>query len=117
MSKYVLLPLCALLLLAGSASAAGVTFISSCPFTITQPGQYHLAQDLTCGGFAVIISSNDVEVHFDGHTLTGVGALIGIDALNVSNISIFGSGTITGFRNGIVFQGVTGGQYREHDRE
>src|SRR5712691_10950502 len=64
-----------LLAIAPARARADVTPISSCPYTISQPGQYHITQDLTCpvNGTAITISANDVELHFDGHTLDGGG--------------------------------------------
>jgi hypothetical protein len=76
-----------------------VTFITSCPYTITQPGQHHLAQNLTCTAAAsgIIVLANDVELHFDGHTLTGNFQSAGVlTAGFFTNLSIHGNGTIAG---------------------
>jgi parallel beta-helix repeat protein len=106
MYKHLVFALLASLVLISRANA-DVTFITSCPFTITQPGQYHLAQDLTCAGVqaGIDVLANDVELHFDGHTLTGSGpgtSLFGvITGSGVTNLSIHGDGTITGFVIGI----------------
>lgn len=66
------------------------------------PGEYHLAQDLTCSGDGIdVFFVSNVDIHLDGHTLTGSGAT-GINVTSGSNnINIFGPGTITGFQNGI----------------
>src|SRR5258708_6551487 len=88
-------------LLASHASAA-ITFISSCNITISQSGQYHLSQDISCPfQDGIIIVAPDVELHFDGHNLDGGG--FGVDGVlvNAPNASIFGSGTVTGFHSGI----------------
>jgi hypothetical protein len=95
---------------------AGVTLISSCPSTgiiLSQPGQYHLSQDLDCsglplfgGGSAITITGPDVELHFDGHTMTGPSATIVPSNHGVrvqgANASIIGSGTISNFVFGIL---------------
>jgi parallel beta-helix repeat protein len=102
MYKHLVFALLASLVLISRANA-DVTFITSCPYFITQPGQYHLAQDLTCNDDGIHVAANDVELHFDGHTLTGPGgSTTGVLSANgVTNLSIHGSGTITGFETGI----------------
>jgi parallel beta-helix repeat protein len=108
MSKHIVFSVFAALLI-GNAHA-GVTFISSCPYTISQPGQYHLAQDLICGSNGIVVAANDVELHFDGHTLTGPGAGFGVlTNLGVSNLTIHGNGTITNFLTGILLREGTSG--------
>lgn len=84
--------------------SAKVATIGSCPYTITAPGQYHLAQDLVCTGFAAItISSDNVELHLDSHTISG-NAFYGVYAVG-SNESILGQGAINAFEFGIWVQG------------
>jgi parallel beta-helix repeat protein len=104
MYKHLVFALLASLVLISRANA-DVTFISSCNFPIMQPGQYHLAQDLTCSGNGIDVQANDVELHFDGHTLTGPGTpgsgSVGVFSSGVTNLSIHGDGTITGFLIGI----------------
>lgn len=99
------LALLSLAVLASRVSAAE-TFISTCGIVITQPGKYHVAKDLTClsGPYAIDIEAGDVELHFDGHTLTGggiggAGSGVGVGTSNgrFSNVSIMGRGTVTGF--------------------
>jgi parallel beta-helix repeat protein len=101
MYKHLVFALFASLVLISGANA-DVTFITSCPYMITQPGQYHLAQDLTSDKICITVAANDVELHFDGHALTGPGgSSTGIDSVGVTNLSIHGQGTITGFGTGI----------------
>ena len=45
--------------------------ISSCPVTITAPGSYVLAKDLSCSGTAITITASNVDLHLGGHTLSG----------------------------------------------
>ncbi len=40
-------------------AAAQTTFISTCPYTITQSGNYHVAQDLVCPGGGIVITANN----------------------------------------------------------
>ena len=63
-----------LLVMAETVQAA--TFINTCPFVITSPGDYLLSADLICGGGdGITITSSDVTLALEGHTITaGVGA-------------------------------------------
>ena len=90
-----------LLVIAGTIQAA--TFINTCPFVITSPGDYLLSTDLICGGGdGITINTGNVRLALEGHTITaGVGANRAI-AVNVgnpppgrSNIQILGPGLIT----------------------
>jgi hypothetical protein len=58
----------ALLLAGGSAAAVNIT---SLPYTITQPGDYHVTQDLSTTSDGVIIRASNVRLYLDNHTLTG----------------------------------------------
>jgi parallel beta-helix repeat protein len=102
--KSIVFTLCSFTLLLGRAHA-GVTEISSCPYNITQPGKYHVSQDLTCSlGYApmaaaITISVDGVELHFDGHTLTVTNASpdgAAVSVYNANNAIIQGAGTIKG---------------------
>lgn len=86
--------------------SADENVIDSCGTVITQAGKYHIAHDLTCASvlYAIDIEASDVELHFDGHSLTGggigttgSGVGVGTSQASISNVTIFGSGTVTGF--------------------
>ena len=95
---------CLVLLVRGAL--ADVTEISTCPYTILQPGQYHIANNLTCRKSGIDVVASNVQLHFDGHTLNGMGAgQIGV-LVTGSNDRIFGSGTVTNFQFGIVVESV-----------
>src|SRR3954470_14921758 len=84
----------------GGRPAAAATLIQNCPFTANLPGTYVLARDLTCPpsgqGDAIIVAANNVTLVLAGHTLTAVpGGVIGVNALNVTGLTITG-GTIVG---------------------
>src|SRR5262249_11254137 len=93
-------------LIAIVSSQAWATDITSCPVVINQPGDYHLAQDLTCTSSstaAITIVANDVTLHLDGHTLSGggtgsTGILVGFIPIGpvVSGVTIQG-GTVRNF--------------------
>src|SRR6516165_119006 len=59
-----------------AGSVAAQTFINTCPFVISSPGDYLLSADLTCGGGdGITITSSNVRLALEGHTITaGVGA-------------------------------------------
>jgi parallel beta-helix repeat protein len=94
-----------LLLIGGTIQAA--TFINTCPFVITSPGDYLLAADLICGGGVGIgITSSDVTLKLEGHRITaGEGAMLAIEVRNplpmsmtprvIQNVPILGPGLIT----------------------
>lgn len=53
-------------------AAAATTAIRACPTTISKPGSYKLAQDLTCpSGDGITIKADNVNLNLGGHTLTG----------------------------------------------
>jgi hypothetical protein len=88
-----------LLVIAGAVQAA--TFINTCPFVITSPGDYLLSADLICGGGdGITIKTGGVSLRLEGHRITaGVGANRAIVATTqfglLQNISILGPGLIT----------------------
>lgn len=94
---------------AGPAAAARPVAITSCGYTITAPGQYYLAGDLVCAGFGVAVRADNVDLQLRGHSLTGPapdlshGVLYGIEAKAVSNLSLQGPGSISGFYAGVYF--------------
>jgi parallel beta-helix repeat protein len=103
--------------LLASRAGAGEAFISSCGTVITQPGTYHIANDLTCVSdrYAIEIEASNVELHFDGHTLTGggigtsgSGVGVGTASASISNVRIMGNGTVTGFGSAGIIVGNIG---------
>ena len=88
-----------LLVIAGAVQAQ--TFINTCPFVISSPGDYLLSADLTCGGGdGITINTSNVRLALEGHTITaGVGANRAIVASTSSgafqNVRILGPGLIT----------------------
>ncbi len=80
------------------------TFITSLPYTITQPGLYCLCSDLTgTSGFdGIIVNSSDVTIDLCGFSLVGVtGSLSGILLGSVQNV-VIRDGSIRRFGNGIL---------------
>jgi hypothetical protein len=94
-------------ILLASPSSAAVTSISSCGVIISEPGNYHLSQDLDCTEFSgngITITAPDVKLHFDGHALIGGASLFSGVLVLAPNADIFGNGTITGYSNGIFLE-------------
>src|SRR5690348_14850682 len=56
-------------LLVGGPAKAAPTLISSLPYTISQPGAYEVATNLTTGalGDAILITANNVTLTVGGH--------------------------------------------------
>jgi len=86
------------------APAQASTKISSCPYTITVSGTYAVTQDLTCAGTAITTTASKVDLHLDGHTLSGSGGGDGIYVQGQANVSI-DNGTVQGFFEGVDFWG------------
>jgi parallel beta-helix repeat protein len=83
-------------------AAQGQTQITTCGTFITAPGNYVLANDLTCSNFGIIISrASDVVVNLAGHRITGSSTPDGSAGIKVqsgaSRIRIQGPGVITSF--------------------
>src|ERR1700730_9540091 len=58
-------------------------------FTITSPGTYALAEDLTVTGTAIQINSSDVVLDLNEHTIFGGAGVLGISVQNaVQDIAI-----------------------------
>lgn len=111
--------------LAGVLAAAGLLLgsgaaradnIKSLPVTITKPGTYNVNQDLVCsaGGNAIMISADNVTLDLKGHVILGpqtggsftsTGVYVGAQ----QNV-VVENGTITGFSNGVWFQGTSSSQ-------
>lgn len=93
-------------LVLGSArpAAADTVQFAACNYTISAPGTYVLATDLTCSsapgplGFplGIWVIANNVRLVLGNRTLAGGGADFGILAQNVTGLRIEG-GTVTGF--------------------
>jgi parallel beta-helix repeat protein len=101
--------------LASALPAEAATQITSCPFVISQAGEYELAADLTCTdpGNAILITASDVHLTLAGHTLTGpnngtgVGIKVqGTAASPLTDIHVNG-GTVQRFGIGIFLLYVT----------
>ena len=90
--------------LLGAVPAQASTKISSCPYTITASGTYDVTQDLTCSGTAITITASKVDLHLNGHTLSGSGAGVGVFVQGQANVSI-DNATVQGFFEGVEFQG------------
>jgi len=91
---------------------ARISEINGCPYTISQPGQYHITTDLKCpgsGNIAISVMASNVQLHFDGHTLNGNNAWQFGVLVAGSNDNIVGSGTVTGFQFGIVVESLQDG--------
>lgn len=99
-----------LLVLAGlgtpSPASAAVT-ITSCPFVISQPGDYVLGQDITCSGNGILITSSGVHLTLAGFTLTGPndGTSVGIRVQGTASSPLtdvhINGGTVERFSVGI----------------
>jgi len=94
----------------GATPAQAATQITSCPFVISQPGEYELGADLTCPGSAILITASDVHLTLAGFTLTGpnngtgVGIRVqGTAAQPLTDVHING-GTVQKFGLGIFLQ-------------
>jgi parallel beta-helix repeat protein len=88
-------------LLAGPQAWA--TNITTCPFTISTSGDYHVTQNLTCSSTskpAISVIANNVTLSLDGHTITGPGRTqfqaVAIDVGDESGVSV-SNGTIASF--------------------
>jgi parallel beta-helix repeat protein len=95
------------------AQAEGrATPIRSCGAVLSNPGNYVLARDLSCGlpegGAAIQILANDVRLNLAGHTLSGTGDGIGILVGNspTSGVKVFG-GMVAGFDAAVVLRDAT----------
>lgn len=88
-----------LYVIAGGGSPVG-TRIASLPYTITTPGFYYLAGNLTYSsttGNAITINADDVTLDLMGNALTGPGAATG----TVEAITMYGRTNVE-IRNGTV---------------
>jgi hypothetical protein len=81
-----------------SAPSGVGTRISSLPYTITKPGFYYLANDLTSTGNGITINKDNVTIDLMGFSLvgSGTGSLHGININGHSNVEIR-NGTVRSF--------------------
>ncbi len=91
-----------LIVLAATAVPVHAAFasISTCPFTISTPGDYQLTADLTCGGGdGITITARGVSLKLNGHKITaGPGlhyAIFVNPAGRADHVGISGPGLIT----------------------
>jgi parallel beta-helix repeat protein len=85
--------------------------VTQCGEELSQPGDYHLTQDLgPCTGHGVVITASDVHFSLAGHTLSGVQSpgscdmdnpQTGIDVRSPATGVRVSGGTVTGFVDGI----------------
>lgn len=101
--------------LAGAGSARAAVPITACGYTISTPGNYTLAADLSqCVVNAITITVSNVNLKLDGHIIAGTGT--GTDGIVVqgagrlSNIQIQGPGLVKDVRNGIALVNVDSSQ-------
>jgi parallel beta-helix repeat protein len=93
------------------SARADSTPVTQCGQELSEPGDYHLAQDLgPCPGHGVIITGSDVRLSLAGYTLSGVQSpgscdfdnpQTGIDVRSPATGVRISGGTVTGFVDGI----------------
>ena len=95
------------------AQAWAVTFINTCPFVITVPGNYVVTKDLLpCPNGGIYIQVSHVTVNLNGHIIAGLpaepvatGISVNPGAIpHLNQIGISGPGLIQGFSTGISIQ-------------
>jgi parallel beta-helix repeat protein len=113
-SSVVVFAVWALALAASTASAAPSKINkSTCPQTISQPGDYELTVDVgpcASGTNGIVITSRDVSLQLKGHRVIGstnpavcntaTGILVGFQADPIVGVRVFGAGSIENFRVG-----------------
>ncbi len=84
---------------------AATSLAAQC-ITISAPGTYILAADISCpGGDAILITSGHVTLKLNGHNVSGNPSAI--HAISVNNVVILGPGSVTNSgSSGILFEGV-----------
>jgi parallel beta-helix repeat protein len=106
-----LLVTCGVVLAPPPAHAAS-TPVTECGQELSEPGDYHLAQDLgPCAGHGVVITASDVRLSLAGHTITGAASegscepQIGIDVRSPAEGVRISGGTVTRFADGVSLTG------------
>lgn len=91
---------------AETTSGSGATAITSVPCTITSPGTYYLASDLSVHAdipYAIRITASNVTLDFNNHTLaqlyTSDNGTLGV-YISGNNVTVR-NGTVTGFLTGV----------------
>jgi hypothetical protein len=94
-----------------SAASYAQTPITSVPYTISAPGRYILANNLTysaASGNAITVEASNVSIDLNGYYLycpTSNNSANGIYENNLANLQVR-NGIIVGFFWGIQFQGI-----------
>lgn len=60
-----------------------------------------LDHDLACTGAGLTVGADDIDVNLNGHTISGLGAGVGIRVANRSGVKVHG-GTVRDFETGIM---------------
>ena len=93
------------------------TLITNVPYTITLPGSYYLATNLTSAGHGIVIRTNGVAVDLMGFALVGdrTSSDYGIYVMGTNTAPVHGvvvrNGTIRNFGCGIRANGCHGGRF------
>jgi parallel beta-helix repeat protein len=86
--------------------------ISSLPYTISTPGFYYLADNLTAAsGDGIIVNDNNVTIDLMGFSLNGNSNKCGIIMAGRNNVEIR-NGTLSGWAYGIFESSVDGSSHR-----
>jgi len=97
---------------AGPVAPTGATSILEAPFTITEPGSYRVARDLTVDQVVdgITVSTSDVTLDLGGHTLDGQG--VGVHGIVVpgdrKNVVIRNGTLVNWTLNGVFLSSSTG---------
>jgi hypothetical protein len=91
-----------LLLFIPTLSHAGVTKITSLPFTISASGNYELAGNLTAAANAdgIDVKASNVVINLNGFSMSSTGYGFGVRDDIYSNVVVY-NGTISGFYYGV----------------
>ena len=89
------------ILFASTAGAREPTPIKACQ-TISQPGSYELANNLTANGDCLVITADFVTIDLAGFAISGTGGpgFTAISGGNVEGITVR-NGSISGFSTGV----------------
>jgi hypothetical protein len=98
------------LLAAGAVAQADCIPISSLPYAISQSGSYCVTADISVNlpyGDAISINANDVDLDFQGHTITnsasiksGAGVRL-VEGATLTNVTVH-NGTVYSFNYGVI---------------
>jgi parallel beta-helix repeat protein len=93
------------------SAAAAAMDISTCQTLNTAGQTYRLINNITVSGYCFFIGANNITLDLNGYTITGNGSTgSGVirDAVIRNNITVK-NGTVSGFQNGVIFNGIQGG--------